>query len=649
MGRAPLIFEQSKRTRRMCGILGTTIPVSADQFSRALESISHRGPDDRGTFSTSSIRIGHQRLSIQDLSKNGHQPMSILDEKIWIVFNGEIYNHLELRSSMGNEFAYRGSSDTETILYGYLKYGRDIVGRLNGIFSFAICDFRTNNLFLARDPLGVKPLYYYEKDGFFAFSSEIKAIVELPTIDRTLRPSVFHDYIQLLWSPGEATPFLHIKKLEPGYSLTKELGTLDPYSLEKYYELPYHGKYDTRNEAELIDALDEKLNMAVKRQLLSDVPVGFFLSGGLDSSLIAAIGKKHLGGRLRGYTIETPGGNQEDGFVDDLPYAEAAAKYLDIDLVKVKGDSDIVRDFDEMIWHLDEPQADAAPLHVQSICRTARRNGDIVLLGGTAGDDLFSGYRRHHAIEMEKWIRFVPRGVGRAIDAVLKVLGSKSANVRRARKLIQGLGLGQMERLCGYYSWLSTESGRKLFAPKFQDLLIESEPLSKLQSSLNRISNEQNPLNQMLFIDTKFFLADHNLNYTDKMSMASGVEVRVPFLDLELVEFACTIPVSFKMRGRCSKYLLKQVAKRYLPDEIIFRPKTGFGAPLRRWLTEGKLDSQIKRITTNSNAEFQTIFSLDAVRKLISETKDGTHDGTYSIWALIAIESWLRQFSATTN
>lgn len=633
----------------MCGILGTTVATARPRFQRALDSISHRGPDDTGVYVDSQISLGHQRLSIQDLSANGHQPMSVLNEQVWIVFNGEIYNHLELRHAMGNEFAYRSTSDTETILYGYLKYGKEIVKQLNGIFAFAIYDKRSNELFVARDQLGVKPLYYYSQGSVVAFASELKAITHLPGVDLSLNPEAFVDYIHFLWSPGSGTPFKHVKKLEPGHYFCKRLDDGSPTRFTKYYELPYSGQYSDQPEATLIDELDERLTVAVKRQLLSDVPVGFFLSGGLDSSLIAAMAKKQIGGGFRSYTIEIPGKDTVDGFADDLIYAERVARHLDTQLIKVRGDSDIVRDFDKMIWHLDEPQADPAPLHVLSICEGARKNGDIVLLGGTAGDDLFSGYRRHHALNLEKWFSVIPSSCGKALNSIASMCGTKSPVLRRIQKLTGGIGLSPLERLVSYYGWISLERNKSLFNSEIRSQISELNPAQKLVDALHSIPDEKHALNQMLFLDTKFFLTDHNLNYTDKMSMAKGVEVRVPFLDLELIEFACKLPLKYKMRGNCAKYLLKKVAERYLPKDVIYRPKTGFGAPIRRWMIEGKMDSQISNLTSSLNTSIQRFFSTEAMRKLVIDSKSGQVDGAYTIWSLLAIDSWLKQFSASPS
>lgn len=629
----------------MCGFIGkhpASVPV---KFESSLSQISHRGPDDCGVFSDGRMQLGHHRLAIQDLSANGHQPMQVADGQVWIVFNGEIYNHLDLRQRLSKSINYRSSSDTETLLYAYLEWGYELLPQLNGIFAFAIYDRRTDQLLVARDQLGVKPLYYYHKDDQLLFGSELKALTHLSGIDKTLNIPALVDYVNFLWSPGEQTPFTEFKKLLPGHYFTFNLNhpakTIEP---TKYYELPFSGIYSQASEQQLTDELDALLCQAVQRQLLSDVSVGFFLSGGLDSSLIAAIARKNIGAPFHCYTIEARTDAAVEGFADDLRFARQVAKHLDVDLRVVAGDADIVRDFDSMIWHLDEPQADPAPLHVRNICRIARERGDVVLLGGTAGDDLFSGYRRHQALRWEPWFQSVPKFFGASIASASRLLPRNSARGRRLAKVARELGKTPLERMAGYYSWLDLNLNKSLFAERYQAGLRDYRPANHLLDALSAVPGEQNLLNQMLFWDTKFFLADHNLNYTDKMSMAEGVEVRVPFLDLDLVKFACQLPPALKMRGNTTKYLLKKVAERYLPADVIYRPKTGFGAPVRKWVMEGKFDQRVSQVIRQADSQ-ESVFSQAGVEHLISATKAGRVDGAYSVWSVMAIDSWIRQFA----
>ena len=628
----------------MCGFVGVFPRERDGRFEACLSLIAHRGPDDRGVMGELPVQLGHQRLAIQDLSANGHQPMQVANGQVWIVFNGEIYNHRDLRRKLPDSINYRSSSDTETLLYAYLEYGPELLQHLNGIFAFAIYDHRQQKLLVARDPLGVKPLYYYHRDGELRVGSELKSLLSLPGGDRSLNPTALVDYVNFLWCPGSHTPLAHFKKLEAGHCFQFDLrqphAEITP---TKYYELPYHGQYSASSEAELTDQLDALLRQAVQRQLLSDVPVGFFLSGGLDSSLIAALARKQIGAPFRCYTIRAHTDAATEGFADDLHYAQQVAQHLDVDLRIVEGDADIMRDFDDMIWHLDEPESDPAPLHVRNICRQARQSGDVVLLGGTAGDDLFSGYRRHQALKLEPWLRCLPTGAGKALAAAGERLPTRAPWARRLHKLTQQLGKSPLERMAGYYAWIDERHNKALFADSLQASIRNYHPAQRLIDALQAVPQERQPLNQMLFWDTKFFLTDHNLNYTDKMSMAEGVEVRVPFLDLDLVQFACQLPTALKMHGQTTKYLLKKVAERYLPHDVIYRPKTGFGAPVRQWVTQGKFDYRMAHVRQRAERP-DSVFSRAGVERLWSETRSGRLDGAYSVWSVMAIDSWMRQF-----
>ena len=629
----------------MCGITGILSNKDILKYVvEANEMIAHRGPDDEGTIYYKNLALAHQRLSILDLSKRGHQPMLSNDDSIAIIYNGEIYNHQELRSKIGNSYSFNSSTDTETILAGYQIYGTDIFNMLNGIFALAILDKSKNELIICRDQYGIKPLYYYSHNGDFIFGSEIKSFLNIPGLNKNLDYTALVNYLHYLYSPGEKTPFEYIKKLAPGHFIKISLDNINELNFTKYFEIPFTGEYDAFTEKEWIDKLDVHFTNAVERQLQSDVPVGFFLSGGLDSSLIVAIARKISGKKLRTYTIDTDMTKDNiEGFTNDLFYAKKVAKHLNVDLEIVKSDVDIVKDFDKMIWHLDEPQADAAPLNVLKISNKARENGDFVLLGGTGGDDLFSGYRRHQAILMEKYLKLTPGIIASGLKKLISVLPQDNPNVRRAAKLLKHGNLPQLERLAGYYEWLPSDINKSLFSSSIQDKIRNFNPTRILTDSLNNIPKEKEILNYLLYWDMKYFLPDHNLNYTDKMSMAVGIETRVPFLDNDLVKFSTRLPVNLKMKGKETKYLLKKVAERYLPKEVIYRPKTGFGAPIRKWITKD-LDEMINDYLSLNSIKNRGIFDYKEVHNLIENNKKGKIDASYSIWGLLAIESWMRQF-----
>jgi asparagine synthase (glutamine-hydrolysing) len=626
----------------MCGIVGL---ISKDSKSKIIEcslSIAHRGPDDQGNYFDGDLALAHRRLSIQDVSQSGHQPMASYDENYIIIFNGEIYNHWEIRNELEPKYKFNSKTDTETILYGFIEYGKDILKKLNGIFAFAIFNKQTKELFIARDHFGVKPLYYYCDNNLFWFSSEIKSILPL-NFDKELDLEAIENYLTFLYSPGEKTPYKKVLKLLPGHFISLNINNYESFTISKYYDIPFDNSRFNKNEEELIEELENLLTRAIERQLLSDVPVGFFLSGGLDSSCIVALAKKlHPDKKFNCYTINTnEGQDMEDGFSNDLHYARLVAKHLDVNLIEVESNVDIVNDFDKMIYHLDEPQADPAPLSVLQICSKAREDGLIVLLGGAAGDDLFSGYRRHQALQIEKYIKITPLFLRKFIKYIIFSLNKTV--VRRLRKLVINIDKSQIDRILGYFSWINSDVLKDIFSKKNQNFNREYNPLNFLKESLKNIPKEKDLLNQMLYLEMKYFLTDHNLNYTDKMSMATGVEVRVPFLDKELVEFSLKIPTNLKMKGITTKYILKKVMEKYLPHEVIYRSKSGFGAPIRKWIIED-MDQTIQKYLSKRNIEKRNIFDFEEIQKLIADNKKGTIDASYTIWTLLSIESWMQQF-----
>lgn len=628
----------------MCGIIGAIGHFDYLAKGEVLTSISHRGPDSSGIYTKENLFLGHTRLSIQDLSENGNQPMFSDDKRYVIIFNGEIYNHLEIRRELLTNQVFKSSSDTETVLYAYIKYGESILKKLNGIFAFSIFDNQTDELIVVRDHFGVKPLYYYKKNDLFLFGSELKSFLPFK-IHLSLCPEAFFNYITFLWSPGEKTAFNYVKKLLPGTYLkfnVKENITINPIS---FYKLKDPRVESVLTEKELIDSLENHLLKAVERQLLSDVPVGFFLSGGLDSSLLVAMARRlNPELEIKCFTIDLGENNaSNDGFADDLHYAKKVASYLNVELNIVNANIDIVQMFDKMIWHLDEPQADAAPLNVLKIANLARNQDIKVLIGGTAGDDLFSGYRRHQALNIEKYIKVLPSFIVSFVQGVVNILPSHLPVFRRLKKLVSNLHQTPISRQLSYFSWLPENTVNSLFSTDWKDYLKNYDPFEYFDIVGKDLDKKVSDLDRMLFWELKTFLVDHNLNYTDKLGMAVGVEARVPFLDLDLVEFSQSIPISMKMRGKQTKYILKKVAERYLPHDVIYRPKTGFGAPVRKWITTD-LQPMIDERLSIDRINARGIFNPVAVWDLINQNNSGKIDASYSIWALLAIESWCMQF-----
>ncbi len=627
----------------MCGIFGV-IANYDEKYIKSIDQISHRGPDSFGYYRQENLFLGHTRLSIQDLSENGNQPMYSADGRYVIIFNGEIYNHNDLRKELLSDVTFKSTGDTETVLYGFIKYGHKILNKLNGIFAFAVYDKINDTIFIARDQFGVKPLYYYKEDNKFIFGSELKTFLNIG-IKKDLLHTALLNYVRFLWSPGEDTPFKYVKKLLPGFYITFKINDFNNATPSKYYNYAAQDIEYNLSENQLIDELEKLLLKAVDRQMISDVPVGFFLSGGLDSSLLVAMARKLYPNRnIQCFTIDVGNNNaRQEGFADDLFYAKKVAEKLNVDLNIVKTDLEVVKLFDKMVWHLDEPQADAAPLNVFKIASLAREKNIKVLIGGAAGDDLFSGYRRHQVLRFEKAIENTPIFLRRFIRKLTQLLPSNVPFFRRMQKFTYNLNKSTLERQLGFFEWLPFDESFSLFTSNSKKKMQDFQPFQyfiKLQEDLPvQISN----LDRMLYWELKTFLVDHNLNYTDKMSMAVGVEARVPYLDYDVVSFTRKIPPALKMHNNEVKYILKKVAERYLPHDVIYRSKTGFGAPVRQWITKD-LSQLIEQRLSKEQLKKRDIFDADKVWKLIEANKLGNIDASYSIWALLAIESWLIQF-----
>ena len=628
----------------MCGIVGYLGDFETETIARATRRQAHRGPDDSGEFidRTAGVGLGHVRLSILELSPLGHQPMVSEDGVVVLVFNGEIYNFRELRMELeAKGHRFRGHSDTEVLIHLYLVHGEDMLTRLNGIFAFALWDIRKQRLFVARDALGVKPLYYAETAGGFAFASEIKSLLCIVPEMRELDIPALHRYLSFQWCPGEATPLRGVRKLLPGEAMiVKDRKIARRWT---WYQLPvFRGITGDLSEADALAGTEAGLRLAVHRQLVADVPVGAFLSGGLDSSSVVTFAREKVPG-IRCFTIETRGG-QEEGMADDLPYARKVAQHLNVPLDVITIDAGrMASDVESMVAQLDEPLGDPAPLNVLYISRLAREQGIKVLLSGAGGDDLFTGYRRHVAVNFERYWQWLPQGVLAGLERATSALNQKMPFNRRIAKLFSGAGLVGDKRLTNYFLWAKEPLLFSLYTKEFRELLRDEVASSPLLDFLKPLQSSVPPLERILALEQRFFLADHNLAYTDKMSMATGVEVRVPFLDLDLVEFAARIPVGFKQRGRVGKWVLKKAMEPYLPHDVIYRPKSGFGAPLRRWMGH-ELRPLMGDLLSAESLNRRGLFDSAAVKRLIDLNHAGQVDASYTLLSLLSIEIWCRTY-----
>lgn len=622
-------------------------------LSKMINIISHRGPDDHGLWFNKKQQIGlaHARLSIIDISSAGRQPMSNEDDALWLTYNGEIYNYRELRLELIQKgHAFKSNADSEVLLHLYEEEGHEMLARLNGIFSFAIWDAKQRELFIAKDAIGVKPLYYSETTSGFLFASELKALLVHSEISSKLDVEAIQQYMAYLWTPAPKTMLHQVKKMKPAYAMIVKHGKI--IREWHWYELPYTGIQASQSDNETFNELAKKIQQAVKRQLVSDVPVGAFLSGGLDSSAVVSMMRANMPDmEINCYGIGFENTADMDGDPLDLPFARKVAQHLDVNLHEIVVTPDVlINKIDELIYCLDEPQADPAPINAMIIAERARADGIKVLLSGAGGDDIFSGYRRHAALMYEKYWQWLPLAGKEFLIKALNCMNGHHALVRRLKKAFAYACKSSEERLVSYFKWLADDLRWNLLSEDLKNELYNVSVEQPLIESLSEISRASDPLQRMLYLETKHFLADHNLNYTDKTSMKYGVEVRVPLLDLDVVSFSAQIPPSKKQKGKNGKLIFKQAMEPYLPKNVIYRKKTGFGAPLRKWINSD-LKEMKRDLLSGSTLKERGLFDAENVQSLIMKTERGEVDGAYTIFSIMCIELWCRLFidSRKTN
>jgi asparagine synthase (glutamine-hydrolysing) len=627
----------------MCGIAGFQGTFSPSTLEEMSDRLAHRGPDHQAFEYDAASLVGlvHTRLSIIDLSPRSNQPIWDASGRYCIVFNGEIYNYKELRKELQDAGCqFRTEGDGEVLLYAYIRSGLAALRRLNGIFAFAIWDKSTNEMLVARDLFGVKPLYFADTPKGVIFGSELKALLMSPDVSRDLDHTALWQSLTFLWTPAPRTALKAVRKLEPGHYLLLKNNRIQTHA--PYMEYPAFSPALDIPLEQGIAGVRQHLEQAVQRQLVADVPVGAFLSGGVDSSAICHFAAKALDRKLQCFTIELEGPDQE-GLAEDLHYAKLMAGKLGVPLDIIRVAPSIVNDVPRMLFALDEPQADPAPLNSMYISERARAMDIKVLLSGAGGDDIFSGYRRHYALLQEQFWSWLPRAGRELLAAASAHLPQKAPLSRRLSKAFTYAGLPAAERLISYFFWLRPQQSLALLHPAVRAELATADLTAPLRDTLTDGVAGSSPLNKMLYLEQKYFLIDHNFNYTDKTSMASGVEVRVPFLDSDLVAFANRLPAEWKYRGREGKWILKEALRGILPDSVLYRSKAGFGAPLRAWL-RGPLRPFVEEMLSEPSINRRGLFDAKAVQQLVDADRTGKVDAAYTIFSLICIEIWLRQF-----
>jgi asparagine synthase (glutamine-hydrolysing) len=622
----------------MCGIAGflTTSPASGDKkiLERMTTTIAHRGPDGFGYFSDPGVYLGHRRLSIIDVESGG-QPMSNEDDSVWIVYNGEIFNHSDERPALeAAGHRYKTHCDTETILHTWEQYGAECISRFRGMFAFALWDRKQQTLFCVRDRLGIKPFYYFWDGRTFAFASEIKALLEHPAISAEVETDLLPEYLSFGYNSGERTLFRGIKRLMPGHHLTIRLGRNRQPELKiaRYWDVPAPGTPEHRSDAEWIAETRRRLEETVRMRLMSDVPLGMFLSGGVDSSAITALTKRLTDGHVKTFAV----GYQEEQY-SELSYAAEVARTLGTDHHQVViGMEDFFNALPSLIWHEDEPITWPSSISLHFVSKLAASEVKVVLTG-EGSDELFGGYHRYHWNEMNMRAASVygvlPGPLRRLIRAQIATTPLLGAELRRK------LGHSFLGRE-GTVESLFLDNFYAAFTLEQQNRLLASSPEAVYGNYL-RYWNERSSaslLNRMLYADQKTYLAEL-LMKQDQMSMSCSIESRVPFLDHTFVEFSTRVPDSLKMRGSEQKYILKKAVEDILPHSIIYRKKMGFPTPLKDWLRDSRAERLFSAILERDGF-VANYLDLKEIEGLIHRHRSGAEDATDRLWRLLNLQLW---------
>lgn len=622
----------------MCGICGVFNldgdPVSPDLVLRMSRTLQHRGPDGEGHFINGPIGLGHRRLSIIDL-QGGAQPIGNEDGTLQIVFNGEIYNYIELRDELRSHgHIFKTSSDTEVILHGYEQWGRDCVQRFNGIFAFAIWDQSRKQLFMARDHLGVKPLYYGIFGNCFLFASEIKAILQSPQVPLEVDLQALSQLFTLRYVPSPRTLFRGISKLPPAHTV---LITPSAVKVERYW----HWKpvfRTTLDEDSLIEEYRELIEDAVRLQMRSDVPVGLFLSSGIDSGALLAIMRKYTSGRIHTFTIGFEDGEKSN----ETEAARAMAEQFDADHSEmIVAARDYLDYYQRYLWDLEEPVGNETAAAFYFVSQLASQKVKVALTGQGA-DEPWAGYHRYLGARLSQIYSSIPRPV---TDGLVRPLILRCAKDERLRRGVSSLSEPDvLRRLIKIYSFYTSDMKELLFQPWLLEQVSAdgSEArlcLGRLQSDVSGLD----PLTQMVYIDTRGNLPDDLLMVGDKTAMANSLEARVPFLDYRIVEFAESLPPQFKLRGLQGKYLHKRAVEKWLPRPVVNRKKKGFANPVSQWLRE-QMGEFVRDCLLSPDAAVNSYFNRSYIEQLIKEHRAGNQDYLRHIYLLVSFELWHRQF-----
>ncbi len=623
----------------MCGIAGAiarsagNIDERAARLDRMCRVITHRGPDEQGTAIEGRAALGMRRLSIIDLA-TGQQPIYNTDRTKLIVFNGEIYNYRELKKDLESRgFKFRTNSDTETIIHAYDAFGADCVKRLDGMFAFAIWDIAEQRLFMARDRVGKKPLFYtVTSNGEFVFGSELKVLLEHGGVAREIDHGAMDSYLTFGYVPEELCIFKGVHKLEPGHFLTFHNGEV---RTERYWDFDYAAEQLTSTEGEIAGELLDKLRDAVTARLISEVPLGAFLSGGVDSSAVVGLMSQVMDQPVKTFSI----GFNEDSF-DELKYARLAARHFKTDHHEFILTPDFVDVIDDLVWHFDEPFADSSALPTYMVSKLAREHVTVVL-SGDGGDELFAGYTRYVTDRDRSGLERLPHGIRRNL---IRPLSEAMPHGARGKNFLFNISLDAAGRYIDSISHFNGPRKRKLYSDEMTTRMNGTFARGeKLYREIASSIESDDQTEKLLYLDSKTYLPSDILTKVDRMSMASSLEARSPLLDHHLIDYVTRIPMSMKLKGGETKYIFKKAISGFVPQEILRREKQGFGVPIGDWINLQLRDRIIGDLSDQRSIS-RGYFDPKYVNLLVDEHSRGRRDHSHVLWTLWMLELWHRRY-----
>lgn len=619
----------------MCGICGFNWN-DEKLIGRMVQKIHHRGPDASGVKTFPAFSLGNARLSILDLSTRGNQPMSGSDGKKWIVYNGEVYNFPQIKKELqARGYRFNSNTDTEVVLKSYEEYGPRCLEKFNGMFGLAIWDEEKKELFLARDRIGIKPLYYYFKDGKLIFGSEIKSILEADCVKKEVNLQSMYYYLGYEFVPAPDTMFKNIHKLRQGHYAIFKNGNLQ---IQKYWDLKF--KTEITDEDEAADRIFNVLETSVKRRLISDVPLGVFLSGGLDSSTVVGFVSSLYPGKVRTFSI-----GYKDKTFSELPYAKIVSDFFNTEHNILMIDPITPEDIEKSLYHLDEPMTDLSTIPFYLICRKAREKV-TVCLSGEGGDEMFLGYDRLKAARVNRYYNIFPSFFRKKIitPLILKLPDQpqKKGAINMLKRFIEGTLYPEEAGAMRWQYFLNSKTEQNIFNESARNN-ISFTPFDPIYY-FSRTCNSDLQIDRDIYVDIKLTMADSVLMKVDKMSMATSLEVRVPFLDHEIAELCASIPANLKLKKLTTKYILRKTLKKYnfLPESIIYRGKQGYSLPVKNWLREELKDYMIDLL--KNSPIIKENFNNSYLSELIKEHLELKHNHNHILWALMNLSLWYKKF-----